>query len=414
MKGKLSYHWIVVGALFVDYAASIGISTNAYNAISPAMMKDGLTASQVQTIPLVMTIAMMGLGLAIPALIKKLSFRTVTVGGTILLGVAMAMRTFSHSFGMMLFWAALQGAGFTCVCGVPVGIVLANWFHESRGTATGIAAAGSAIGGFAFVQLTNVLIQSMGWRTTNLIMAVISTALLLPVCMFILRETPEEKGLLPYGMEAGSAESGAEAVADNIKGITFGDFVRSKAFWLLCLTLFVLQFSTMGVYNNINIFLQTEAGHTAMFAGTVYAIVVLSQAPGKIMVGWLHDRFGVVIGSGYGLVLGIGFFVFLMMSGNPAMAVIMGVIFGMRNAMSSVMPPYMTAYIVGRRDYAKIFAVVNLVQGIGAALGPVFAGYLYDTMGSFNLAWIIFGVMFVVLFFISIITFKSGEGMDEM
>ena len=102
------------------------------------------------------------------------------------------------------------------------------------------------------------------------------------------------------------------------------------------------------------------------------------------------------------------------MSGNPAMAIIMGIVFGMRNALSSVMAPYMTAYIVGRRDYARIYAIMMIVNSIAGATGPVFAGRMYDVTGSFNLAWIVFGIMFVLVFFVSIIAFRSGEGMDEM
>ena len=52
--------------------------------------------------------------------------------------------------------------------------------------------------------------------------------------------------------------------------------------------------------------------------------------------------------------------------------------------------------------------------GIAGATGPVFAGRMYDVTGSFNLAWIVFGIMFVLVFFVSIIAFRSGEGMDEM
>ncbi len=421
MKKKLSYHWIVVGALFIQYAATIGATTNSFNVLSPAIMKEGFSATQVQLIPMATGVLGLAMCLVLPQLLDKYGFTRMMLIGTVVAGGAMAMRSFCHSFTSMIVWAVIQGLGFCVICGVPFGIVLTNWFHESRGTATGIAASGSALGGFLFVQGTNIMIEHMGWRSANLMLAVVSTALLLPIFIFILRATPEEKGLLPYGITPEMVEEekrelaeAGETAPDTIRGIMFKDFVKTPAFWWLCITMFVLQFSTMGVYSNINIYLQREMGHTAMFAGLVYAVVVLSQAPGKVLVGWIHDKFGVVWGSAYGLILGAVFFVFLLMAGQPAMAMIMGIAFGMRNAISSVMPPYMTAYIVGRRDYTKIFAIISIISGAACTLGPLFGGFLYDKTGSFNLAWIIFGVMFVIVFFISIITFRAGEGMDEL
>ena len=415
-KKKLSYHWIVVVGLFVVYAATIGISTNCFYGLVPYIMEEGISASQAQTIPLVMTITGMLISLVLAKAIRKFGFVPLTVGGTVLLGVGLAMRSFSHSFPMMLIWAFLQGIGFCCVMGVPSSLVLANWFHENRGTATGIAAAGSAIGGFLFVQVSNMMLPHVGWRTMNLIHAVITVVLLLPVCLFILRETPEEKGLLPYGLtEEQAAAMEAEGESGGlIRGITLNKYIRTASFWWLAISLFLIMFSNMGVYSNVTLMMREDAGHTAAFAGLVYAIVVLSQAPGKVLIGWVHDKFGITIGNIYNLVLGAGFFICLFLAHSPVMAILCGFFMGMRNAMSSVLVPYQTALIVGRRDYAQIFAVVNIIAMLGSSFGPVFAGAVYDKTGSFNLALIIFAVMWVVLVFTSIFSVKTGEGYDEL
>jgi len=44
----------------------------------------------------------------------------------------------------------------------------------------------------------------------------------------------------------------------------------------------------------------------------------------------------------------------------------------------------------GLASYGAIFGMITLVQGIGGALGPFFAGYMYDTMNTYHWAFIIF------------------------
>jgi len=44
--------------------------------------------------------------------------------------------------------------------------------------------------------------------------------------------------------------------------------------------------------------------------------------------------------------------------------------------------------------YGTIFGVVALFQNLGMAVSPLMAGYMYDTMNTYHLAFIIFLVLF--------------------
>ena len=414
MKGKLSYHWIVVGGLFVVFAATIGISSNCYYCLIPYIMEEGYSASQTQFIALCTNVTLMLVGLLAARLIRRVGFVRLTVTGSIVMGVALAMRTFCYSYGSMLFWAVVQGAGYGCVMGVPTGLVLANWFHEKRGTATGIAATGSAAAGFLFVQWTNMAIPVFGWRMVNLAQGILAILLLVPVCLFILRETPEEKGLLPYGMTEEMARALEEDEGSAIRGISYGEFLKTRSFYWLCACMFLMMFANVGIGSNITLFMREDAGYDAAFAGCGSARLILAQAPGKILVGWVHDKFGIVVGSLYSLTLGAGFFLFLLLSGRPALAILCGIFMGMRNGMSSVLSPYLTALIVGRRDYARIYAVLNVVGTLGGSLGPVFAGAVFDRTGAFLPAFTVFAVMFAAVAAAAVLSVRSGQGFDEM
>jgi len=43
----------------------------------------------------------------------------------------------------------------------------------------------------------------------------------------------------------------------------------------------------------------------------------------------------------------------------------------------------------GTRSHGAIFGVLTFISGIGSAVGPVMAGYMFDTTGSYQLVFLV-------------------------
>ena len=56
----------------------------------------------------------------------------------------------------------------------------------------------------------------------------------------------------------------------------------------------------------------------------------------------------------------------------------------------------LTSTTFGLADYGTIFGVVTLFLNAGAATGPLMAGYMYDSMNNYLLAFIIFLALYVI------------------
>lgn len=50
----------------------------------------------------------------------------------------------------------------------------------------------------------------------------------------------------------------------------------------------------------------------------------------------------------------------------------------------------------------------------GVALGPVIAGFIYDHTESYDLAWIIFAVVAVVILVLTILAMNKSKGYSSM
>lgn len=77
-------------------------------------------------------------------------------------------------------------------------------------------------------------IPAFGWRVSYMAVGIVSTALVLPISLFILRYKPEEMGLRPYGAEdvEQRAVSGASAPASGENGITLKELLRQPEFYI--------------------------------------------------------------------------------------------------------------------------------------------------------------------------------------
>ena len=55
-----------------------------------------------------------------------------------------------------------------------------------------------------------------------------------------------------------------------------------------------------------------------------------------------------------------------------------------------------TSTSFGLASYGVIFGMIAFAHSIGCGFGPLFAGYMYDTMGTYHWAFIIFVILLIV------------------
>ncbi len=413
---KVTYHWMIVAALFFVQVAGVGIVVNCYNVLSPAMMEEGLSASAVQTINLARTLTSLPVGIVVGMIIRKVGYSRVTVFGSLLIPIGMALRSFAFSVPLLMATSLLMGIGSGCVTNVPVNMALNNWFYDKKATASAIAFTGSSVGGFVFVQVATAIIKDMGWRQANFVLAVITAGILLPVTLFLLREKPEDKGLMPYGAEKAAERSANEpsGAVDQNAGITLSRYARKASFYWMILTAFLFGFVNMGIQNNMNIFLKVELGKSADFTSMIYSIVMIVMIFGKLFGGFLFDKIGMNATNIYNLVIGLLCLGMIMMSGQAAIfAILFGVTFGLRQGLCSLGPPYMTAMIVGRREYSKIYGIIGAIFAGGSATGPVVGAMIFDHTGSFHGTWLMYGALTILMGISCIAAVQSGKGFSN-
>ena len=297
---------------------------------------------------------------------------------------------------------------------IPPSVILTNWFEEKRGLAIAITFTGAGIGGAVFGPLLTYLMGTVGVSRSFLFMGIISAILILPITIFLLRLTPQEKGLLPFGKINDETEKNPqdEVLIEKTGGLTIGQALKTSSFWMLAFSILFFAAATLGVNMHIpNYF--TTAGYSAAFAAGIFAASNFILTFGKLALGSVIDRYG-VRNSMY-FIFAIGFLTMLLII--PAadikwLTYIFAAVSGFAAAIMTIPAALWTAAIMGKKDFAIIYSVMNVFLTLGVALGSPISGFILDAQGSYLPALKLWAVVLAVSMILALLSYHKRPALD--
>lgn len=276
---------------------------------------------------------------------------------------------------------------------IPVSMMVTNWFTARRGLAMSLAMAGIGVGGTIFSPVLTFFLESYGWRTSYRLMALIILVIALPASLFLLKKRPEDVGLEPLGGQATTAAKGARpsgGVNISVRQ-SWGKFF----FWILLIGMLTNGLINAGALGHFPPAMQES--HGAAVQAAVISAYSLISIGGKLILGWINDRFGVVVSTTYACTLfGLSFVFILLSEESVAMLYAMAVVFGLGNAIGTVTPPLITAEVFGKENYSKAYGIVNSFTQVGLSLGSLAVASVYDATGTYRFAWVMLLVLTAV------------------
>ncbi|MGH7400562.1 MAG: MFS transporter, partial [Candidatus Rokuibacteriota bacterium] len=273
----------------------------------------------------------------------------------------------------------LASLGLACTGPVVANAVVTRWFVRRRGTAVSLLGSAAMTGMSLLVPIVAWLIVSYGWRTAYVVLGGVALVGMLPLCLFVVRDTPEEMGMRPDG---DAAVAGAPAPV--ITRTPASTALRTVAFWQLGGSFFTCGFS-MALVSSHGVPMLTDHGYTPIFASWVIGVIGASSIVFTLTLGALSDRFGArpVLAAIYAGRAFIFAGLFLIRD-NPAAMIGVAIAGGITLAGSMSMTSVLTADIYGRYSVGSILGVIFLVHQTGAALGSWLAGALFETTGGYG------------------------------
>ena len=268
------------------------------------------------------------------------------------------------------------GIGASMIGLVPTQSLVSRWYHKRLSTALSIGYASQGLGTLTLVPLVQWFIERAQWQQAygyiGWIFVVVFLAML----------------VLPWNtIEAGAADNPRKISKGKATGgMTLREALSTRAFWAFFGIFATTAIGIFGVSLQSVAYL-IDQGYSELEAAFAFGTVGMLSFVGMVITGIAAEYWPrhLVASFSYTLSLvGIGALALMQADINPIL--LMTFVLGMglsSGARGPIITTLMAESFAGR-GLASIYGAANIGQGLGAALGALAGGLLYDFTGNYN------------------------------
>jgi MFS family permease len=232
--------------------------------------------------------------------------------------------------------------------------------------------------------------------------------ILLPLSFFF-RHKPEQYGYLPDGATRKVENPDATLAPSYIDntGQSMKNLLTSSSFWHLTASFTIFHMVMISVVAHIMPYL-SSLNVTRANASIIATIIPLLSIIGSFSFGRLGDKVErkKVAASTYAMA-GIGLLCLASASLFGLWTLVPFLFFyGIGHGGSNALRPSLTSEVFGRRNFGKVFGLIVGINSLVGSVGPIIAGWAYDSWGSYQNIWFIFAGL-IVISFISVLTIPT-------
>lgn len=380
--------WIVAASVFITLFLVWGGGVNTGPVFLPPLLKYfGWTRARVSTLGSAGALMAGACGPFIGWLVDRIEARRVMLLGAIVTGAGLLAASRVHSYYPLLAANLMIAMGVTAATLIPASLVIAGWFSERRGLAMGLTFAGTSLGGAVMIVVANKAIAFGGWRAGYVAMALPMLMIVAPLVFFVVRSRPSARNASPE-----LAHTDVEPIV--MPGVELIEAFSTRSFWLIAIAEFFYACAIGGILVHLVVYL-IGAGYTASLSASSLSMIYLMSTLGKLSMGPSTDRLSprtvlslVFGGAAVGTIL-----LFAAKSGLMLAGFI--VLVGVAAGTPLVLLPLVFIQSLGLKRLGSVQGAAGIFATIGAAIGPVAAGRIFDVTGSYAIALGVFAAMWL-------------------
>jgi MFS family permease len=302
-------------------------------------------------------------------IIDRFGPRRVMMAGILMAGGALIGLGWVSTLGMFYLFYFFNALGYVCGGPLPNQVLLSRWFDKSRGKAMGFAYLGIGIGGATVPWISHALVEHFGWQAALRLLGVLIVAVSFPLA-FLAKEPPPQI-------------TADHAIAESAEVKTA---FKSLAFYLLTLGSMCSIAAVSGAQQNLKLFLSLDRHFSQSEAARVLSLVLSCSIAGRLVMGWLADRFSkkhVMLLTYLLVAAGIPF---LFLGRTSLSLYASAAVFGVGLGGDYMIIPLMTAEIFGMRVLGRLLGVILTAGGVAEAVSPWLSGRLRDATGDYSIS----------------------------
>lgn len=381
------YGWNVIAVSMVYQAITYGIGLYSFTFfIQPWMDEFGTGRANILFAVLAATAAIGILGPFAGRALDRYEIRWIVAAGGVLSTIGLILLSLATALWhiIAIYWLFI-GGGLVLSGALSAQTLAAKWFRGRRGFAVGLVTAGTSAGGFFIPPLATYLIEVSGWRSACMVLAAITALGIIPLTLWIIRNSPEDMGIEP-DRETDKSLTSATRFAD--MHWTISSILRDRAFQITILAFIPVSVVLTGIHQNLAPLAQDFAVE-ALLASGLMSIWSGMMVLGKIAFGAAADR----IDNRYLFWIEAALIIpcVLVLMGTPSfleLAIVCGVL-GVANGGTLPLLGSIIANRFGPRYFGQVMGLTMPFLTV-SSFSYVATGFLRDTTGSYDIALISF------------------------
>jgi len=378
------YGWVIVIGGFLCQAC-FGVSRHLYPYLLPTMEVElNLLHEQSGSIASAYFIGYAIMTFVWGVLTDRIGSRRCMLMGQCVLLAGLTGMGFVSTFILASLCYFLCGAGAAGLF-VPLAPLISRWFGKKRrGTALGIAMAGTGLVTLVLSFVIPGLLASYSWRWSWWIGAAFVLAIVI-ICWFVLVESPGGKHLTPMGIDKGTP-AGQDVMGNYQQTkpkVSMKHILKRGVLWNLAGIYFTRAIGYT-IFMTFAVCYLEEIGWQEELAAAVFGVWGALQIPSPVVWGVIADHIPKKYAFAIALALdAVGVFIFL--SGSALGCYLGAAIIGFADVgvptiMAASMADYFEPVIIG-----TALGFVTLIFGIGCIVAPTIGGYLGDMTGTLHI-----------------------------
>ncbi|MGD0103250.1 MAG: MFS transporter [Rhodopila sp.] len=373
--------WLLLAAAFGTFSIGAGFM-HAYTVFLVTFIDDfGWSRAEVS---LAYSVSQIVNGVSSPLvgwLVDRLGpRRLILVGGTLLTLGLLANAWATQLWHIVVLYGIVMTLGANCLGLVVFVPLLSRYFVRNRGMAVSVVQSANGFARAFSAPVATLMISGLGWRAAYLWQGVFMGVILLPLASLF------------SGVGQGPRRRASEG-----EGWTVRQAVRTPHFWLL---FSVYMFTGLGSFLVAlhQLAFAVNIGFDKLYAAGVLGMGAFLSLPGVIVTGTLSDYVGREVSAvvTYGTsILGVIFGLMITSPDQHLLLWLHACFFGLTWGARGPAITAKTADLFPGPNLGAILGVITIGTGLGAAGGSWLAGFVFDTTGSYRVAFSLSIVFYV-------------------
>lgn len=302
---------------------------------------------------------------------------------------------------LYLAYGVVAGVGIGFVYNTVIGLTNA-WFPDRKGLCSGVLMMAFGFSSLVLGKIADKLIgmESVGWRTTFLILAAAAGAALLLTAVFIKAPAPGTEFPKPKSVSGKKASAPAAA-----RDYTAVEMIKTLAFWQsFVYVLLMAAAGSAAISFAKGIIADVDPEAPASFAVTVAGILSVFNGLGRLVSGALIDRLGVRRTQYVTNTIAVAAPLIVVLSlswGSLPLGVAGLCLCGFSYGCAPTASAAYSAAFFGQKNFSLNFSIMNLIL-IPASFAATVAGNLKASTGSFTSTFIILAALCAVNYIVGL------------